>query len=162
MFHAALFLVGIAAFVLAASVCLSRAKRVGRSVEANLTAHEAASVCLSAGRRAADGAPRDPTWDEIARWQEMKVMWMQWYGRVREKALLRQEAMYSWARTLGICAAICLVGIVLEATFDQHVTVDQISAGFRQPTSTASSLQTSQQRLSQSKPTPTTNRPSQK
>jgi hypothetical protein len=129
MFGAVFYFLGLAAFGLAASFCLSRAKRAGKSVDVDLSALQAASVCLSAGRRGTESTA-EPTWDEIAKWQEMKAIWMQWYAQCREKALLKQEATYSWTRTLALCAALCLVGVVLEATFGEPITVDRICAGF--------------------------------
>jgi hypothetical protein len=140
MFIAVFYFLGLAAFVLAASVCLSKARRAGKSVDVDLSALQSASFCLSALKRgAADGTTdQEPTWDEAAKWQEMKAIWMQWYAQCREKSLLKQEATYSWVRTLALCAALCLVGVVLEATFGEPITVDRIIAGFtHSPVATA-------------------------
>ena len=136
MFNAAFFFLGVAAFILAAAVCLSKAKRAGKHVEVDIAAFQAASICLSAGTQAAaDGTTatcdQEPTWDERANWREMKKMWMQWYAQCQEKTISRQKAIYSWVRTLALCAALCLVGILLEATFDKPITVDQLLAGFK-------------------------------
>jgi hypothetical protein len=56
----------------------------------------------------------------------MKIIWMQWYSQCQEKALLKQKATYSWARTMALCAALCLIGVVLEATFDEPITLAQV------------------------------------
>jgi hypothetical protein len=98
----------------------------------------AASVCLPSGRRVTpDGTAttiyKELSWDEKAKWTDMKAMWSHWYHRCREKAVLKQKAMYSWARTMALCAVLCLFGVLLEAKFDQPITIDTILAGFRDP-----------------------------
>ena len=54
-------------------------------------------------------------WDKKAKWTNVKAMWVRWYDLCQEKAILEQKAMYSWARTMALCALLCLVGVVLEA-----------------------------------------------
>ena len=138
MFVASFYFLGLAAFILATSVCASWGKRAGRCVEVELDTLRAASVCLPAGRRAApDGTAttiyKELSWDEKVKWTDMKAMWTRWYHRCRERAILKQKAMYSWARTMSLCAVLCLVGVLLEAKFDQPITVGTVLAGFRDP-----------------------------
>jgi hypothetical protein len=76
---------------------------------------------------------KELTWDEKVRWSNMRAMWMQWYDRCRKNAILKQKAIYSWARTLALCALLCLVGVLLEAEFDQPITLRTVLAGFRRP-----------------------------
>ncbi len=132
------FFLGVAVFILAASVCLSKGKRAGCCVEVDLDALRAVSVCLPTERWAAtDGARRkmykELLWDKKVKWTNMKAMWMRWYRLCQEKAMLKQKAMYSWARTMALCALLCLVGVVLQADFNQPITIRTILAGFRRP-----------------------------
>ena len=143
MFTASFYFLGLAACILAASVCLSWGKRAGKRVELELDALRAASVCLPTARRVAADCTsaamyKELTWDEKARWSDAKAMWQRWYARCQEKAVSKQNVMYSWARTLALSAALCLVGVLLEAEFDQPITVRNVLAGFRRPSPTAS------------------------
>jgi hypothetical protein len=138
MFTASFYFLGLAAFILATSVCATWGKRAGRCVEMELDTLRAASVCLPTGRRAApDGTAttmyKEMTWDEKAKWTDMKAMWMRWYHHYQEKAISKQKVMYSWARTMSLCAVLCLVGVLLEAKFDQPITLTTVLAGFRDP-----------------------------
>jgi hypothetical protein len=167
MFTASFYFLGVAVFVLAASVCLSKGMRADRCVEVEIDTLRAASVCLPTGRRAAADSTtaalyKELTWDEKARWRDMKAMWMQWYRRCQENATSKQKAIYSWARTMASCALLCLVGVFLEAEFDQPVTISNVLAGFRRPDPVASGFPTSQLHPSQSTSTPATNRSPQK
>jgi hypothetical protein len=143
------YLLGLAVSVLAASVCLSTGRRAGKCVEVDLDALHAASVCLpTGGRVAADGIAtaifKDLTWDEKARLSNIRGIWTQWYDRCRKRAILKQKSMYSWARTLALAAVLCLMGVLLEAEFDQPVTIGNVLAGFRRPNPTASISQVPQ------------------
>lgn len=156
---ASFYFLGLAVFILAASVCLCRGVRAGHCVEVDLDILRAASVCLPTGRRAvADDTSstlyKEMAWDEKAKWSDIKAMWRQWYARCHEKAILKQKATYSWARTLALCALLCLVGVFLEAEFDQPITLRTILAGFRRPDPVASSVQMSQLHPSRSASTP--------
>ena len=55
---------------------------------------------------------------------------MQWYAQCQEKAILKRKAIYSWTRTLAMCAALCLIGVVMEVSFGEPITVDRIVSGF--------------------------------
>lgn len=105
----------------------------------------ATSVCLSAGKRATDGAIRaisnEPTVDERAQWGEMEPLWMMWYGQCRENALLKQSMVYSWARTMVLCAALCLIGVLVEVEFGQPISLRNIVAGLSQSHSAAALAQ---------------------
>ena len=102
MFYAVFFFLGVAGFILAAT------------------------VCLSAGKRAADRTTaargKEPTLNERVKWQEMEPIWMVWYAQCRENAIKKQKAIYSWVRTLALCAALCLLGIVLNVELDEQAS----------------------------------------
>jgi hypothetical protein len=140
---------GMAGFIVAALFCFSARKRASQYAEVDFDALHAASACLSARRGAvADDtrATRDkePTCDEKAKWREMKVLWMQCYAKCQERALARQREMCCWARTLALCAALCLVGVLLEGAFGQSISISNILADDRHPHSVAASSQASQ------------------
>ena len=100
-------------------------KRAGQRVEVDLAALCATSACLSQ-------VGKKPTWDGQAKWQDIKTIWMKWCTRCQEAARLKQKAMYSWARTLTLCAALCLVGALLEVQFDESISIDHVVAAFCQ------------------------------
>ena len=140
MFSATFYFLGLAGFVVAASACLTIGKRVGQRVEVDLADLRAASVSLlTAGRK--------PTWDEI------RSLWMMWYARCQEKAIVKQKAIYSWARTLALCAVMCIVGALLEGEFDEPITVSRIWAGFRRPCASVTELLVPRPYLQQNTPT---------
>jgi hypothetical protein len=128
MFSATFYFLGLAGFIVAASACLTMGRRIGQRIEVDLADLRVASVgLLTAGRK--------PTWDEI------RSLWIVWYARCQEKAIAKQKAIYSWARTLALCAVMCIVGAILEAEFDEPITVSGILAGFRRPGAIATELQ---------------------
>ena len=144
MFGATFYFLGLAAFIVGASACLTMGKRVGRRVEVDLADLRVASVgLLTAGRK--------PTWDEI------RSLWMMWYARCQEKAVVKQKAIYSWARTLALCAVMCIVGALLEGEFDEPITASRILAGFRQPCPVATEFQVLRSNPDQNTPTARTN-----
>jgi hypothetical protein len=126
MFTATFYFLGAAAFLLAAAACLSTAKRLSQSVELDLAAFRVALVCLSTG-------DAKPTKEKKAKRHGTSPLWMNWYARCQEKAFSKQKAMCSWTRTLALCAALCVVGVVLEAEFDEPITFSRLLAGFRLP-----------------------------
>jgi hypothetical protein len=161
MFTVSCYFLGLSLFFLAAIVCFTTGKRAGKCVEVDLDTLHAASVCLPTGRRAAPdsaiaGMCKDITWDEKIKLKDLKAIWMQWFERCRRKAMQRQKAMYSWTRTMALSAALCLIGVLLEAEFDQPITVRNILAGFRRPTVAAE--RQSPQVSSQKTPIATSNR----
>jgi hypothetical protein len=161
MFTASFYFLGVAIFILAASLCVSWAKRAGRCVEVDLDALHAATICLPVGTRAApEGTAttlyKELTWDEKAKWKDMKAMWTRWYHQCQAKAFLKQKAMYSWARTMALSAMLCLMGVLLEAQFDQPITLGAILAGFRDPRLAASGFPSSPLHPFQSTQSPAT------
>lgn len=117
MLTATFYFLGVAGFMVAACACLTKGRRVSQHLEVDLTDIKAASVSLlMAGKK--------PTWDE------MRALWMQWYARCQSKAMLKQQAIYSWARTLVLCAVICIIGIVLQVELDEQTSVSQFIATF--------------------------------
>ena len=136
MFTVSCYFLGLALFFFAAIVCFTTGKRAGKCVEVDLDALHAASVCLPTGRRdASDGGItavyKDLTLDEKIKLNDLKSIWTNWFERCRKRALLKQKAMYSWARTLALSAVLCLIGVLLEAEFDQPITLHTILTGFR-------------------------------
>jgi hypothetical protein len=149
VFTLACVFLGIAGLLVAALSCLSVGRRARQYAEVDFDTLRAASVCISEGRRAAaDGATattdNEPTQDEKAKWQEMKAVWMQCYGRCQEKAILKQKAMCQLASTLALCAMLSLVGVLLEVVFCEPISIRNIVAGFRHPHPAATSSQTPQ------------------
>jgi hypothetical protein len=140
MYLIALLFLGIAAFDIAAVACLLKGKRATKRIEVDIDALHAASKCISGGRRAGDSGaakPEDPTLNEKERWHELKVVWMKWYARCREEAIVKQKAMLSWARTCALCSVLCLVGVLLEVEFGEHISMDAIVQNFEQSYSVA-------------------------
>jgi hypothetical protein len=119
MFAATFWFLGIAGLIVAASACLST-KRPS-----------------SAGNRDI-GWREPPTWDEKADWCEIKKTWLEWYARRQEWEAPKQKAVLSWGRTLTLCAGLCMVGVFLEAEFDQPISIRQILDGFRRSPSVSS------------------------
>ncbi len=79
-------------------------------------------------------------WDKKARWTNLKALWGRWYGLCQEKAIQKQKSLYSWARTMALCSMLCLMGVLLEAEFDQPITFRTVLAGFRHMEPVASSV----------------------
>ena len=163
MFTASLYFLGIAAFICAALFFLVTEKRAEKSVEADTDKLHAALIDSSTGTQMTLGdlpssMCRNLPSEEKARLSDWKSLWMQSYIRVKRKAFLKQKAMYSWARTMALCAALCLMGVLLEAEFNQPITLQNILAGFRRPSPSASSVETSYSRPSQNESAPVANR----
>jgi hypothetical protein len=149
------YFLGLATFILAATVCLAKGRRASHVAEVEIENLRTLSVCLPMPRQPAaeDAAAimyKGLSWEEKAKWSHTKAMWLQWYTRLQEEAILRQKAIYSWARTLSLCALLCLVGVLLEAEFDQPITIRTVLAGFRRQEPVACSSQTLQVRPSAS------------
>lgn len=124
MFTATFLFLGIAGFIVAASACLS-------------AADQAAAIDVAATW----SEEERPTWDQKAKWQEIKAAWLEWYSRCQAMTIVKQKETCSWARTLALCAALCLIGVFLEATFDQLISISHIINGFRQSHPAATSFQ---------------------
>jgi hypothetical protein len=127
MYTAMFLFLGLAGFIVSAMACLTIGKRATRYAQVDMDAYRLASVCLSLGRRpGADGnvtaLDDDPAQDDKTRWRAMKTVWMNWYGQCQEKATVRQKYMYSWARTLSLCAILCLIGVLIEAKCGDSIT----------------------------------------
>ena len=95
----------------------------------------AASACFSREKQAAqgDGTPKwskRPTWHKEAKWPEIKAAWLQWYVRCQDMEVPNQKAMLSWGRTFALCAALCVVGIVLRVKLDEQMSVSRIWSSF--------------------------------
>jgi hypothetical protein len=132
------YFLGLAISLLAAIFALTSGRRSGKRVEVELEVLRAATVCLPTGRKSmtdaiVDSMYHDLTWEEKARLNDTKTVWMRWYDRCKRKALEKQKVMYSWARTFALCSCLCLIGVLLEAQFDQPITLANVLAGFKRP-----------------------------
>ena len=148
MFTASFYFLGVAASIVAVLVFLATAKRAGKRIDVNINTLHAASVCLSTRRQVTLGElsssiSTDVPWEERMRLSDWKSLWMQWCQVCQRKAYLKQKALYSWARTMALCAALCLIGVLLEAEFNQPITVRNILTGFRRHSPPASSVEKS-------------------
>jgi hypothetical protein len=131
MFSATWYFWGLSGFLFTAIICLTRGKRACRHVEVDLADLRMASLCLvSAGTK--------PTWRAI------RTMWMKWYLQCQDAAIRKQRVLYSWSRTLALCAVLCLIGVLLEAEFDRPISVSEILAGLTHLRPVATSSQRSQ------------------
>ena len=128
MFAATWYFLGLAGCLFAALLCFTRGKRACRHVEVDLADLRVASLCLVT-------AGTQPTW------QAIKTMWMKWYLHCQETAIRKQAALYSWSRTLALCAVLCLIGVLLEAEYDRPISVSEILAGIIQSRPVAASSQ---------------------
>ncbi len=50
--------------------------------------------------------------------------------------------MYSWSRTLAMCSALCLIGVLLEAEYDKPISVSTILAGLTHSSPAAANAET--------------------
>jgi hypothetical protein len=126
MFSATFYFLGAAAFIVSATACLTIGKRMSRNAKVDISdLREASLSVLTSGQ--------NPTWDQV------RALWIKWYARCQEKAVLKQKAIYSWARTLALCAMLCIIGVLLENEFDEPISFSRILAGFRslRPAATA-------------------------
>jgi hypothetical protein len=127
MFSATFYFLGLAGFIVAASACLSVGRRAGRRAQLDLADLHSASVSLvTLGRK--------PSWEEL------RSLWMVWYARCQESAVARQKAIYSWARTLALCAVLCIIGALLEGEFDEPISLSRVLSGFRHSAPAAATM----------------------
>lgn len=117
MYAATFYFLGLAGCIVAAMACLTRGRRAGQHCELDLEdLHSASMSLVMAGTK--------PTWNEF------RSLWMIWYAKCQQKAIVRQKAIYSWARTLSLCAVLCLIGVLLEIHFDKHLSLTEIISEF--------------------------------
>ena len=145
MFTASFYFLGLAGSILAAAFFLTKGWRAGRCVEVDLDTLRAVSICLPTDRGAAleekvSKIYKELMWDKKARWTNLKTMWRRWYALCQEKAIQKQKAMYSWSRTMALCSVLCLIGVLLEAEFNQPITIRTILTGFRHQEQAAAML----------------------
>jgi hypothetical protein len=112
MLTLALYFLGLAGFVVAASVCLS----IGRLLKVH------SSVATF---------DEDPAWFGMTSWDEVKSTFIVWYVRCQAREFDNRRTILSWARTLLLCAGLCCIGVCLELEFDETVSLSQIIADFR-------------------------------
>jgi hypothetical protein len=154
---------GLATCIVAAMLFFSLGKRAGQCAEVNFDALHAASECISAGRRGAmdslsAAGDQELSPHDKAKWLEMKGVWMRCYSQCREKALLRRKQMCGWARTFALCAAICLVNLVLEIEFGEPIRISSIRPRTGHQAAAASHLQSPQPQPSPGTSTSISNR----
>jgi hypothetical protein len=117
MLTAALYCFGIAAFLVAASVCLS----VGRLLKLNHLAN----------------LDKNPAWDGKTKWEDMKAAFLVYYVRCQERESENRQRILSWARTLLFCAGLCLIGVCFQVEFNENASIPQIVAHVKCPRATA-------------------------
>ena len=159
MFTASFYFLGVATSILAALLFLTRGKRAGKRAEVDLDTLHAAAICLPTGRRATEellssSMFKELSWDEKAKLSDLKSFWGQWYDRCKKKALMKQKALYSWARTMALCSVLCLIGVLLEAEFNQPITLQNVLNGFRRPSTPVSCVETLHLQPSDNGPAP--------
>lgn len=71
---------------------------------------------------------------EHAAWDEIRAVWTEWYSP-QQSNTSAERSLFSWGRTLAFCAALCLIGILLEIEFNSSISIDHIVSGFMQSTS---------------------------
>lgn len=109
-----------------------------------VTSYFSTARALEAANTGAKWGNKPPTWDKKAKCSEMKgacIEWTKWYMRCQKIEVSKRKAIRSLARTLVLCAALCLVGIVLEVEFGQPISADSIVSGFEQSQPVATSFQ---------------------
>ena len=116
MFAATWYFLGLAGFLATALACFARAKQAGRRVEVDFADLRVASLCLASA-----GSKRT--------WRAVRMKWMNWYLHCQAMAQRKQKTMYSWSRTLAMCSALCLIGVLLEAEYDKPISASTILAG---------------------------------
>ena len=139
MVTAMAYFLGIAGFIVAALTCLSLGRRSGRHIEVDLPVLRTAAVCFLSGCRAADRGHaaaadnQDETAQEnLTKWREMKTLWLQWYVHCQDRAMLKRKTLLSWARTMVVCALLCMLGIYIEVHFDEQISLNGIFNGLLQ------------------------------
>jgi hypothetical protein len=156
MFTASYYFLGVAVSICATLFFLTSGKRAGKKVEVDLDTLHTATICLPRGRQMTSedvsAAYKDLPLEEKAKFNDSRSSWMRWYEQSKKKALMKQKAMYSWARTMSLCSVLCLIGVLLEAQFNQPITLHAVLTGFRRPNPPASHVETPQPRQSQNQP----------
>jgi hypothetical protein len=125
MLTATFYFLGMAGFLVAASVCFS----IGRLLQVR------SSIATE---------DESPGWYGTRTWDEVKATFTVWYARCQEREAANRRTILSWARTLTLCAGLCLLGVCLEVEFGQTVSVSQIVAGLRQPHTASTASQSMQ------------------
>jgi hypothetical protein len=120
MFTATWYFLGLAGFLATALACFARGKQAGRRVEIDFTDLRAASLCIASA-----GSKRT--------WRAVRMKWTAWYLHCHEMALRKQKTLYSWARTLAMCSALCMIGVCLEAQYDKRISPSTVLAGLVHP-----------------------------
>lgn len=75
-------------------------------------------------------ARTETTTGETVAWNNIKTALIGLYSQYEKKETSKQRALRSWAGTMVICAGICMIGVLLEAKYNQLITVETIVAGF--------------------------------
>ncbi|MEN6450147.1 MAG: hypothetical protein ABFC96_06630 [Thermoguttaceae bacterium] len=143
MFTIAFCFLGIAGFIVAALACVWMAGKSDPSISVDVGGLHAAAACISEEMAAGDVpsvGDRSATPEARAKRREAKELWMEWYAKCVEEVASRQKAFYSWARTLALCAAMSLVGVVMEAYYGEPISLSGIVAGLRGPRPVSASL----------------------
>jgi hypothetical protein len=113
MLAVALFFLGLASCIVAASVCLS----IGRLMHVNNS--------ITKG-------DTEPAWDKEKAWDEMKAAFFVWYVRYMNRESENRQKVLSWARTFLLCAGLCLIGVCVQVEMDEAASIPNIAAHIKQ------------------------------
>jgi len=73
-------------------------------------------------------------WHKRASWREIKAAYECRLALAdAERGQRRKEAARSWSRTFALCASLCLVGVLMEAEYDQRISLSQIFDNLTRP-----------------------------
>jgi hypothetical protein len=109
MFTATFFFLGLAVCMLGGLVCYALA----RSLKATNTAHAI-----------------QPSPDERAAWERLKKALAELHSRYEGAETTKEKTLRSWVGTLVICAGLCMIGILMEARYDDMISAKSIVTGF--------------------------------
>ena len=108
MFTATFFFLGLAICIFAGLICFA----------------------LSRSLKAANAANAiQPSPDERAAWERLKKALVELHSRYESTETAKEKTLRSWVGTLVICAGLCMIGIVLEARYDQLISVKSVVSG---------------------------------
>jgi hypothetical protein len=83
-------------------------------------------------------------WDANATWQDIKTAWLEQCVRREEGATPRHVIVSSWGRTFALCAALCLIGVVLETQYNRRLSIANIVNSLCHQRSASAASHTSQ------------------
>jgi hypothetical protein len=67
--------------------------------------------------------------DNKAAWKRLKAALAELHSCLDGKDTAREKSLRSWAGTFVICAGLCMIGVLLEASYNQLISVKSICGG---------------------------------